>query len=151
MAVVEKTIPARPEDVFNVLSDGWSYSDWVVGTAHIRAVDAGWPEPGTKIHHKVGIWPVSLHDETEARECRSNDRLVLVPRLWPLGELEVTITVAEVAPGRTRIRLEETFAEGPLRWLRTKIHDLLLHYRNRESIRRLADIAVGRARTRQPR
>ena len=26
-------------EVFDVLSDGWTYSNWVVGTSHIRAVD----------------------------------------------------------------------------------------------------------------
>ena len=39
MAIVSRTIRARPEQVFAVLADGWSYSDWVDGTAHIRSVD----------------------------------------------------------------------------------------------------------------
>ena len=33
---------------------------------------------------------------------------------------------------------------GPLRWIRTKVNDLALHYRNRESLRRLADLARRR-------
>jgi hypothetical protein len=45
----------------------------------------------------------------------------------------------------TRVRLAEDFQAGPLRWVRTKLNDLVLHYRNRESLRRLADLAVQRA------
>lgn len=35
----------------------------------------------------------------------------------------------------------EDFTAGPLLWARNKLNDLLLHRRNVESLRRLADIA----------
>src|SRR5690606_23262165 len=54
MADVELRVPAPPERVEAVLADGWTYSDWVVGTAHIRDVDSDWPAPGSRIHHKAG-------------------------------------------------------------------------------------------------
>jgi len=65
--------------------------------------------------------------------------------MWPLGQALVSIQLFEEGPSRTRIRLDEDFEKGPLRWIRTKINDLLLHLRNRESLRRLADIAVRRS------
>lgn len=49
-----RVIPARPEDVFAVLADPWTYPDWLVGAQEIRAVDAGWPRPGSAFHHSVG-------------------------------------------------------------------------------------------------
>jgi uncharacterized protein YndB with AHSA1/START domain len=145
MAIVERTIEAPPEAVFAVLADGWSYSDWVVGTAHIRAVDESWPQRGAKIHHKAGPWPMSLQDHTVSLECEPNRSVVMAPHLWPLGEATVRVTLAPAGAGRTRVRLEEDFHAGPLRWLRTKVNDLALHYRNRESLRRLGDLAVRRA------
>lgn len=144
VAVVAHVIPVRPERVFEVLSDGWSYSDWVVGTAHIRDVDPAWPAPGSRIHHKAGPWPMSLHDRTEVLDCRPPTDLVLRPHLWPLGAVRVHLHLEPEGEGATRVTLAEDVEAGPVRWVRTKLNDLLLHYRNRESLRRLADIAAGR-------
>jgi hypothetical protein len=144
MAIVESTIEAPRDDVFAVLADGWTYSDWVVGTAHIRAVDEGWPAPGTVLHHTAGPWPLSLRDRTVSQRCEPPGLLVLSPHLWPLGEVTVTITLEEQEPGRTLVGMHEDFERGPLRWLRTTVNDLALHYRNRESLRRLGDLARRR-------
>lgn len=146
MAFVERSIAAPREDVFAVLADGWAYSDWVVGTAHVRAVDDRWPWPGAVLHHKVGPWPVSFHDRTVSVRCEPPELLVLSPHLWPLGEATVTLTLAEESPDRTKVVLHEDFERGPLLWLRTRINDVALHYRNRESLRRLEDLAIRRTR-----
>lgn len=53
MAVVSKEIEASRADVFAILADGWLYASWVVGAAHIRAVDEGWPDVGSRIHHNI--------------------------------------------------------------------------------------------------
>ena len=37
--------------------------------------------------------------------------------------------------------MHEDFERGPLKWVRNKLNDLVLHQRNVESLRRLADIA----------
>ncbi|WP_181779730.1 SRPBCC family protein [Pseudonocardia pini] len=58
---VRRRIPASPERVFAVLSDGWSYPLWVVGVTHMRAVDQGYPAVGTRLHHSVGTWPFHPH------------------------------------------------------------------------------------------
>ncbi|MEU4222095.1 SRPBCC family protein [Actinoplanes sp. NPDC026623] len=62
MAKVTRTITAAAEQVYGILADGWTYSDWVVGTAHIRDVEASWPQPDSRLHHKVGPWPFSIKD-----------------------------------------------------------------------------------------
>lgn len=144
MAVTERVVQAPIDDVYAVLANGWSYSDWVVGTAHVRAVDDHWPSPGAAIHHKAGPWPLSVQDKTVALASEKPRSLVVAPHMWPLGEARVTITLSEVGPEATRVRLAEDFQAGPLRWVRTKVNDLLLHYRNREALRRLADLAVRR-------
>jgi len=144
MAVVEHIVAAPPSRVWAILADGWTYSDWVVGTVHIRDVDPGWPAPGSRIHHKAGPWPLSIHDSTVAIAVEAPHELHLRPRMWPLGEAEVHITLTEIDPQHTRIRLAEDFRAGPLLWVRTKVNDLVMHRRNRESLRRLADLAVRR-------
>lgn len=66
---------------------------------------------------------------------------MLRPKLWPLGEMFARITLTPGENGPTRVTLEEDIHRGPLLGLRTKINDLLLHGRNKETLRRLADIA----------
>ena len=151
MATTTRLINTTPDRVFTVLADGWTYSDWVVGTAHIRNVDDGYPAVGREIHHKAGPWPVSLKDRTTVVECEPDRMLLLKLRLWPLGAGEVRFTLEAVGAAATRITMVEQFTEGPLVGLRNKVNDVLLHHRNRESLRRLADLAVNRARENSPR
>lgn len=150
MARTERTIAAPPEHVFAVLADGWAYSNWVVGTAHIRDVDPQWPATDSRIHHKTGLWPLSLEDETRVLESEPPSKLVLRPKLWPLGEMFVRITLAPDGNGGTRVTLEEDIHRGPLIGLRNKLNDLLLHGRNKETLRRLADIAERREKVGGP-
>lgn len=144
MATTTRLIDAHPDRVFAVLADGWTYSDWVVGTAHIRNVDADYPAVGAAIHHKAGPWPVSLRDRTTVLECRPGRMLRLKLRLWPLGAGQVRFILDPVGSSATRLTMVEQFTEGPLLGLRNKINDVMLHLRNKESLRRLADIAVNR-------
>jgi hypothetical protein len=144
MSRTTRVINAPPDRVFAVLADGWTYSDWVVGTAHIRTVDPGWPQPGTAIHHKAGPWPVSVRDRSSVLEHQPGRMLLLKVRLWPLGAGHVRLVLDPVGDGATRVTLIEEFTEGPLLGMRNKINDVFLHYRNRESLRRLDDLVLGR-------
>ncbi|SCL30063.1 Uncharacterized conserved protein YndB, AHSA1/START domain [Micromonospora inyonensis] len=142
MAIVEKVIGAPPEQVFDVLADGWTYSDWVVGTTHMRDVDDGWPAVGTRLHHRAGPWPFSLTDTSTVLVCEPPRRLVILAGLWPAGEATVVFALEPVGPDATRVRLAEDFTAGPLRWVRNKVNDLVLKQRNKETLNRLADIAT---------
>ncbi len=142
MAVVERVIEAPPEKVFAVLADGWTYSDWVVGTVHIRDVDRHWPAVGAELHHKAGPWPLSLHDKSTVLSVTTDRELTVRAGLWPLGEAIINFNLAPAGGHATRVTMHEDFNAGPLRWARTKLNDLVLHRRNVESLRRLADIAT---------
>jgi uncharacterized protein YndB with AHSA1/START domain len=142
MAQVEQVIQAPPQQVWAALSDGWTYSDWVVGTVHIRDVDDHWPAVGAQLHHKAGPWPFSLHDGSTVLESEPERRLVLRVGLWPVGEASVTMELRPHGDGATHITFVEEPTAGPFKWAHTKLNDLVLHRRNRESLRRLADVAI---------
>jgi hypothetical protein len=130
--------------VFAVLADGWSYAGWVVGASHIREVDAGWPEKGTRIHHSVGPWPLLVHDDTEVAAVDPPRMIELDARLWPFGAARIRLELTEIDPGVTEVRMLERAVRGPGRLLPEAAQALLLVPRNRESLRRLAAMAVGK-------
>lgn len=145
MTSVTAIIDVPAPTVFEVLSDGWTYASWVVGTARIRAVDDGWPKEGTRIHHSVGTWPLLLHDSTEATSANPPGWLLLKARGWPLGEAAVRFTLEEDA-GVTKVTLDETPVAGPGSWLPSAITAPLVRRRNVETLARLRAIAEGKAR-----
>jgi uncharacterized protein YndB with AHSA1/START domain len=143
MATVTKHINAPPAAVYEVLSDGWEYSQWVVGTSHVRAVDAAWPQPRSRLHHAVGVWPLVLRDHTEMQEAEPNKRMLMTARGWPVGEAEVEILlVAEGNGTKFTIREEPTGGAGWL--LRNPLGDALIYRRNVETTARLAALAERR-------
>lgn len=99
MATVDCYIAATPSQVFAVLSDGWYYSDWVVGTSHVRAVDEHWSTVGSRIHHAAGVWPLAMHDETVVDQVDPERLLVLTARGRPLGQARVVITLTAERSG----------------------------------------------------
>jgi hypothetical protein len=137
MAEVSRLVAAGPEEVFAVLADGWTYSNWVTGTSHIRAVDRDWPAPGTRIHHAAGIWPVVTRDETVVEGVVPAYRLDLTARGRPLGEARVTILLRPYGP-HTRVEMIETPSAGPGRWIHNPLAEALLARRNTETLARLA-------------
>jgi hypothetical protein len=137
-------INTTPDRVFAVLADGWTYSDWVVGTAHIRDVEPDYPTRGTAIHHNVGPWPFSVRDKSVVLDCEQDRMLLLRVRLWPMGEGRVRLNLTPMGISATQVTMIEHFPKGPMRWLHGKVTDIGLHWRNKESLRRLADLATRR-------
>jgi uncharacterized protein YndB with AHSA1/START domain len=143
MSQLTRTVSATPDQVFAVLADGWTYSGWVVGCSHIRDVDPGFPAPGTRIHHSVGVWPALVEDTTSVVECDPEKKLVLDARVWPAGKAQVTF-VLEPKGSRTAVTMEEHATAGPGRLLRNPLGDLALDKRNEESLARLFAMAMRR-------
>ncbi|MFI5894988.1 SRPBCC family protein [Actinoplanes sp. NPDC051513] len=139
-----RTVSTTPERVFAVLADGWSYASWVVGAAHIRDVDAGWPAVGTRVHHRVGLWPLHINDQTVVRAVETGKTLELDAQMWPLGAAMIRIWLEPVSATSTRIHMAETLTSGIGRLLPDAVQSLLLRPRNAEALRRLDDIAVHR-------
>jgi len=145
VSITQRIVRAPADQVFAVLSDGWAYSDFVVGTAHIRDVDADWPAPGTRLHHKAGPWPLSIRDRSESLACEPGRMLELKVHIWPLGAGRVRFTLDALDGEATRVTIQEQFTDGPLLGVRNKAGDVLLHFRNTEVLARLADLAERRS------
>jgi uncharacterized protein YndB with AHSA1/START domain len=143
MAVVERHIAASPQDVFAVLANGWYYSGWVVGTSHMRAVEASWPAAGSRLFHASGIWPAALRDETQVEKVSPPDLLVMTARGRPFGQARIELTLTS-SDGGTVARLSEVPVSGPGRWIHNPLNERLLCRRNIESLARLAAIAEKR-------
>lgn len=139
MAVNRRFMPYDASEIFSVLRDGRSYARWVVGTSQIRAVDEDWPEPGTRLHFRVGRGSVSKDDET--RSVRLADgpdccELELEAVGRPLGTARVDFRVDRVRDGSL-----VTIIEHPMKGVLSTLHnpgfELLIYLRNVETLRRL--------------
>ena len=144
MSTVSREIKASPDEVWEVLADGWLYPLWVVGATRMRSVDESWPDDGARLHHSVGVWPAVLDDETEVLRAEPPTSLRLRASAWPLGKAEVLITLA-AAGAATEVSIEEQASTGPGALTPRVVHDPLVSWRNTESLRRLAFLAEGRA------
>jgi hypothetical protein len=143
MSTVERVMAGDPDQVWEVLSDGWLYPVWVVGATHMRDVDDNWPEEGAQLHHQVGAWPFLLADTTQVAGSERARRLVLQARAWPLGAARIELTI-EAHPAGALVRMAEAPARGVARWLDNPVFRKLLLARNTECLFRLAAIVEHR-------
>ncbi|WNV87521.1 SRPBCC family protein [Umezawaea sp. Da 62-37] len=141
MTTTDLEIPRPPDQVFGVLADGWSYAGWVVGATHIRDVDHFWPEVGTRIHHSVGAWPLQIEDETVVQAVDHGKSLELHAKLWPVGAARIRFDLAPTATG-TRVTMTEKAVSGPGSLMPEAMQKVFLLPRNRETLKRLADLVV---------
>lgn len=167
MFTVRRKFDCPPEDVFAVLEDGWLYPVWVVGASRMRQVDDQWPQPGSQLHHSVGVWPALLDDKTVVLEWDPPRRMRLRAKGWPIGEAKVELTVTSVRhhpeddhvsgvdhrPGidpdlevdhGCEVSISEDVSAGPAKFVPAPIRAVGMNLRNRETLRRLAYIAENR-------
>ena len=130
-----------PERVWAVLADPVAYGEWVVGSDAIRDWDEGWPARGTRIHHRVGRWPLAIADHTEVLESSPPRRLVLRAQARPLPPARVVIEL-EPHPAGTLVTMIED-PDLPLVRHVVAVHPVV-RLRNGESLRRLRALAERR-------
>lgn len=136
MAITRRLMQGvTPRQVFDVLRDGRSYQNWVVGTRAIRDVDAGWPAPGTRLHYTVGRWPLRKDDVTTSLSYEPDTRLELEARAWPAGTAGIVLRAEPVEAG-TQFSIDEAPRRGPARLIHPAAAALIT-LRNVETLRRL--------------
>ena len=140
MSRTTRFMRCAPDDVFEVLADGWSFASWVVGAARIREVDDTWPQAGSQIHHSVGLWPMLIDDTTSVVSIDRPRAIELKVRAWPTGEglVRLECTAEE---GGTRVVMTEDATAGPAKVIPRAVRDPMLTARNGEALKRLAYLA----------
>jgi uncharacterized protein YndB with AHSA1/START domain len=144
VATNERFMPVPPQAVWDALAEPGGYAYWVVGSKQIRDADPGWPAPGSRFHHTIGMGPLTLDDHTEALESDPPHRLKLRAKGRPLGTATVTIEMLADDDG-TIVRMTENpdglnavLSLNPLTHVVTKL-------RNAESLMRLEELALRQA------
>ena len=99
---VTRDTRANRRQVWDVVADGWTYSQWVVGNSRMRAVAADWPTEGTTIRHSIGVWPAVINDETVVERCRPHEEVVLLAKLGPFGAARITLRPGAFSPATGR-------------------------------------------------
>jgi uncharacterized protein YndB with AHSA1/START domain len=138
-------MPVPPDAVWDALADHGAYGYWVVGSKVIRDADAAWPAPGARFHHTIGVGPLKVSDHTESLEARAPRLLRMRAKGRPLGTAQITMRMTPRGDG-TLVRMTET-PDGPTAVLALNplVH-LLTKARNAESLMRLEELALRRAR-----
>jgi uncharacterized protein YndB with AHSA1/START domain len=134
--------PVPPERVWAVLADPQTYGYWVVGSETIRDADPTWPAVGSKLHHRFGVGPLKINDNTEVLESDPPHRLVLQARGRPLGTARVELDLAE-EDGGTRVTMREHPGDPISRLFHNPLLDWLVRVRNEASLKRLEELAVA--------
>ncbi|VAZ97061.1 SRPBCC family protein [Mycobacterium pseudokansasii] len=145
MTVMRELIAARDvaascQDVWSVLANGWTYSQWVVGNSRTRAVDPHWPQPGSAIRHSIGVWPLVIDDQTVVESCAPGREIVLHAGLGWLGAARITMRLQGIPTG-CQVEMIELPVQGPMRVIPDRLALAAIYPRNRECLLRLAAMA----------
>jgi uncharacterized protein YndB with AHSA1/START domain len=143
MAVVNVLIRRPPEQVWEVLADGYAYAEWVVGTQEVRAVDDDWPAVGTALHYTVGIGPLSFRGQTVVRRCEPGRQLGLEADGGPLGTARIVIDVIDWGAD-TVVVLDESPLRGTAYQLHNTLSEAVLLLRGRPMVNKLARLVERR-------
>jgi hypothetical protein len=145
MSVNVRRFACTPEEVFTALADPWVFPTWVVGASRMRGADGHFPDPGSRLHHSIGIWPLVLNDETSVEVWDPPRRFQIEAKTRPVGTERVVIEVQPRGSGCV-VRMEEEAITGIAARIPKAIADPILWVRNREALRRLEWVARGISR-----
>ena len=145
MAVNTIVIPVSRRAVYDVLSDPYAYSRWVVGPREVVRADDSFPEPGSSFVHEEGVGPVEARDETDVLDTDRAQFVKLRAKLRSFGAIvDITIDLAAVDAG-TRVTMREQPVAGLWSKVWNPLFDRLLWARNVIALRRLRDLVVARS------
>lgn len=144
MARNEIVIEAPPARVYDTLLDPSTYPKWVVGAKHLRGVDVNWPRRGARFHHRVGVGPAQLADNTKLLDTIRDRRVVLEVRIRTLAKGVVSFDLKPKSRGRkTKVVMTEHLTEGPLSWLHHPFVSAGIAVRNAISLRKLRRLVAS--------
>jgi uncharacterized protein YndB with AHSA1/START domain len=137
VALLNVIVKRSPEQVWDFLSDGHRYAEWVVGTREIRAVDDGWPAVGKSIHFTLGRGPLALSDRTTVRNAEPPRMLEMEVSAGRLGAARLLFDIRPWGEHAVVV-LDEHPLSGPGAHLHNFFVDVALRFRNRRMLDKLA-------------
>ncbi|MFJ7178658.1 SRPBCC family protein [Streptomyces massasporeus] len=136
-----RLILSSPSEVWDLLSDGSRYGEWVSGTQQVTATDPHWPEVGARLQVRVGLGPLALDDVCVVRICEPRSRLELEAKADPFGAARIAMNL--IPWGEHTLFVLDWH---PLRGPGIRMHGLPVDYvvsiRNGMMLTKLARIAV---------
>ncbi|MFE1842829.1 SRPBCC family protein [Streptomyces sp. NPDC059515] len=139
MAVRHRLIRTSPRTVWEVLSDGSRYAEWVVGTSSTEPVRGRWPELGSALRFQVRLGPVTLSNHTVVRRCEPGQELELEAKAGSLGTARIAIALKPWGDYCLVV-----VDEHPLRGMGGFVYnagvEALIQLRHRSMLHRLADL-----------
>lgn len=143
MAYTSRVLEAPAGAVFAVLVAPETYPRWLVGAEAIRSVDDDWPAVGSRFHHRVGVGPLTIADNSEVIEIRPGRLLALHVRARPFVSAVARFEVMAVGGSQCVVTLEEEPSLRTLGALVRPVMDPLVHVRNHRSLCRLAEVVAA--------
>lgn len=137
-------IEASPKVVYDALLQPGNYPRFVAGAKQLRDVDDDWPQEGSRFHHKVGVGPIEVADNTKLVDKTPNEHVVLDVRVRPFGTGLVTFDLEPIGRGdKTHVVMTEDFTQGCLTSLPGPIRNGVLRVRNVVTLRRLRRLVTS--------
>jgi uncharacterized protein YndB with AHSA1/START domain len=142
MAYASREIEASTTEVFAILVDPATYPSWLAGASKMRGIDDDWPRIGSRFHHRVGIGPLTIADNSEVLAIESDRMLRLAVRARPLISAVVTFTLLGQGE-RCVVSFEEEPGPRAIGNLIRPLLDPLTHVRNHISLKRLGALVLS--------
>ncbi|MBC9716413.1 SRPBCC family protein [Streptomyces sp. TRM66268-LWL] len=133
-------IPSSPPEVWDLLSSGRRYGEWVTGTQEVLAADPHWPDVGAQLTVRVGMGPVTLDDTCTVRVCEPLRRLELEAQAGQFGSARIAMKLIPWG-GNTLFILDWHPIRGPGSRMHGMPVDYLVRVRNGMMLTKLARIA----------
>ena len=139
VALLNVLVKRPPEQVWDFLSRGDRYAEWVVGTRRIRAVDDDWPAVGSELHFSFGVGSLTIDDRTTVRNADPPHMLELEIHAGRIGTARLLFEIRQW--GRhTVVVLDEHPLSGPGAHFHNMLLDVGLRFRNRRMLDKLAKL-----------
>lgn len=132
-------VKRSPEQVWDFLSKGDRYAEWVIGTQRIRGVDDNWPDIGSNVHFSFGVGPWSIDDRTTVRNAEPPSVLELEVHAGRIGTARLLFEIRRWGDHAVVV-LDEHPLSGPGAHFHNMLIDLGLRFRNRRMLDKLAKL-----------
>lgn len=137
-------IRATPDEVFDVLADGWNYAAWVVGAKTIPHVDPGFPAAGSCFQNRVRNGFRGIDGVTEVVTANRPRTLRLRASVGRVAAADISFELEPISGGTSVTMHESPIGDRPFSVIGRRSAPLL-RVRNAECLWRLKCVVEERS------